>query len=412
MISPLRVAIWLVLLVPANVVMSDDLPAMGEVTGLEGQTVTVELASGLVYDEVEVSRVATHSQTGAPQRLIGTTENGRRRTFKFESIAKILVGDQVAYEASAADHPSSQRRVTKTERLAKVEAEEHQKWLARLEARGIKPWSALSAAEHAEAINAHKARYQEVARLLPGFQLYETEHFLFCSNIPPHQVQVFIASLDRMYAWMQHTYGVDPGTSVWRGKASVFAFATKEQFAAFERQFMKNEPGGGTAGLCHTDHQRNVCIAVHQGTSADYFGTVLVHETSHGFIHCYKTPVRVPSWVNEGMAEVIASKMVPSSQGVQRKEQKFLEAMRASPQPQLGGDFFATDKNILFEHYGGATTMTRFLIQTSQEKYVRFINLLKEGMPWEDAMQASYNANRQQLVSAYGQWIGVPHLMP
>ncbi len=142
------------------------------------------------------------------------------------------------------------------------------------------------------------------------------------------------------------------------------------------------------------------------------FGTVLVHETSHGFIHCYQTPVRVPSWVNEGMAEVIAAKMVPSSQGVQRKEEVFLETIRTQQQPRLGAAFFATDEKIPFELYGGATTMTRFLIQTDQQKYVRFINLLKEGMDWQQAMQASYNASQQQLVAAYGAWIGVPNLLP
>lgn len=390
---------------------AEEPPRVADLVFLEGQTVAVELASGVVYNAVEVSRITTHSQTGVPQRLMGTTDAGRRRTFKFNSIRRITTGDQVLYEAEISGHPTTDQKLTKAERLARQQADERKQWLARLEARGIKPWSPLSEDDHAKAIEKHKQRYEEVARLLPTLQLYETDHFLFCSNIPPQQVHVFIASLDRMYAWMQHTYGVEPGKSVWRGKASVFAFASEAQFVGFERQFMKNDPGGAM-GLCHSDNKRNVCIAVYQGSDADYFGTVLVHETSHGFIHCYKTPVRVPSWVNEGMAEVIAAKMVPTSKGVQRKEEKFLTAMRSSPQPRLGEAFFAVDDNIPFDRYGGATSMTRFLIQTDQQKYVRYINLLKEGVPWEEAMQTSYNASKQQLVLAYGQWIGVPHLMP
>ncbi len=252
---------------------ADDAPVELDVARIEGQMATVELASGVIYDSVQVSRVAVHSQSGEPQRLIGVTDNGRRRTFKFDAIARITVGSEAVYQAAAkppsgnsiaADDP----RLTKAERLAREQAEQHQQWLARLEARGIKPWPPLTEAEHTTAIEEHKKRLDEVAKLLPGFRVYETEHFLFGSNIPPQQVGVFITSLDRMYAWMQQTYGVAEGTSVWRGKASVFAFVTKEQFAAFERQFMKNEPGGAM-GLCHTDSRRNVCIAVHQGTSAD-----------------------------------------------------------------------------------------------------------------------------------------------
>lgn len=387
--------------------------ASGDLAQIEGQTVRLELASGAVYEALQVGRVAVHAKSGEPQRLLGTTDAGRRRTFKFDTIRRITRGDQVVYENDApGGNGDGDRSLTRAEREAQREAEAHEQWLARLRARGIEPWSELGDDEHRAAIEAHKERYAEVAKLLPGLQLYETEHFLFCSNIPPQQVHVFIASLDRMYAWMQHTYGTDPEQSVWRGKASIFAFAAEPQFAAFERQFMDNEPSPGTAGLCHFDSDRNVCIAVHQGQSADYFGVVLVHETSHGFIHCYKTPVRVPSWVNEGMAEVIAAKMVPTSKGVQRKEEKFLEAMRASPQPRLGDAFFAVDQNIPFDRYGGATNLTRFLIQTHQQKYVRFINLLKEGVPWEEALATSYNASKQQLVAAYGQWIGVPHLMP
>ncbi len=378
---------------------------------LEGQSVTIELVSGVAYDAVEVVRITVHSKTGAPMRLIGVTDKGRRRTFKFDGIDRVTVGDEVVYEAGDAPKGERSKPMTRAQKAAAVAAKEHEAWLARIEARGVKPWSPLTADEHAQAIEAHKQRHEKVAALLPSLQLYETERFLFCSNIPPQQVHVFIASLDGMYEWMSHTYGVDPSESLWRGKASVFAFATEPQFIAFERQFMNNEPGGAM-GLCHSDSKRNICIAIYQGDDADYFGTVLVHETSHGFIHCYKTPVRVPSWVNEGMAEVIAAKMVPTSGGVQRKEEKFLNAMRKSPQPKLGEAFFAVDQNIPFDRYGGATSMTRFLIQTDQAKYVRFINLLKEGVPWEEAMQTSYNAGKQQLVSAYGQWIGVPHLLP
>ena len=66
---------------------------------------------------------------------------------------------------------------------------------------------------------------KEVVSIFPGTELYETEHFLFVSNIPPQQVGPYIASLDRMYDWMCQLYGVPRDHKVWLGgKVPIFAF--------------------------------------------------------------------------------------------------------------------------------------------------------------------------------------------
>jgi hypothetical protein len=378
---------------------------------IENETVTITLKSGVEYEDVEASRVTTHTKTGEPQRLIGTLKSGTRRTFNFGAIDQVTKEGEVVFKNTKSDSTKENPK-SKKELDEEAAAKQHELWLARLQARGVKPWGDLSDEEHAEAIKIHKERYEKAAKLMPTLQMYETEHFLFCSNLHPEQVRVFVASLDRMYEWMQQTYGADPDKPVWRGKASVFAFAQKQEFVAFEKEFLDNPDTGFAQGLCHYDHNRNVCITCYTGDNPEYFAVLLVHETSHGFLYCYQTNIQVPSWVNEGMAEVIASKMVPTSGAVQRKEKRFFESMQSIPQPRLGESFFVVDQNIPADRYGGASSMTRFLIQTDQEKYVKFIKLMKEGMEWEEALLASYNANRDQLVSAYGRWIGLPHLLP
>lgn len=378
---------------------------------IENETVTITLKSGVEYADVEVARVTTHTKTGAPQRLIGTLKSGTRRTFTFASIDEVTKGEEIVFKNT---NSGAKKEKTKSKKEVDEEeaAKQHELWLARLQARGVKPWGELTEEDHAKAIAVHKERYEKAAKLMPSLQLYETEHFLFCSNLHPEQVRLFVASLDRMYEWMQQTYGVDPEKSVWRGKASVFAFAQKQEFVAFEKEFLDNPDTGFAMGLCHNDWERNVCITCYTGTDPEYFGVLLVHETSHGFLHCFQTQARIPSWVNEGMAEVIASKMVPTSGAVQLKEKRFFESMRSIQQPRLGESFFVVDQNIPADRYGGASSLTRFLIQTDQEKYVKFIKLMKEGMEWEEALSASYNANKDQLVSAYGRWLGLPHLLP
>jgi len=388
-----------------------------------GETVTIELESGVHYEDAKLVRIDRNKKTGEIRRLRLRLADGKSRVVGISAVQRVVVGDQATMaerqEEEAAGEDKPNRRRTRADRRAEQEAQrkrmaelERSRWLAQLAARGVEAWSPLSLREHQEAVARHKQRYQQVAAQLPDLKLVETKHFLFCTNIPSEEVSKYVQSLDRMYAWMQKAYGVDPGLPVWRGKASIYAFATREQFLAFERQYMKNRPPEGTAGLCHYDSDRNVCMAVYRGDDLDYFGLVLVHETSHGFIHCYRTPVQAPSWVNEGMAEVIASLMVPESKGVEHKEQQFIKSLKDSAQPRLGANFFDPKSKLEFKSYGGASSMTRFLVETDQEKYVQFIDLLKSGMPWEEALGLSFRATPAQLVKSYGRWIGVPNLAP
>ena len=405
-----------------------------------GETITLELTSGIEFADAKLVRIDRDKATGKIRRLRLRLADGKSRVVGISAVKRVVAGEATAMaddaagdemgdemggemgdEANAAtesdeDKPRPRRR-TRASRRAEQEAHrkkqaelERSRWLAQLAARGVDPWEPLTAREHQEAIARHKQRYQEVAAQLSDLKLVETKHFLFCTNIPNSEVGKYVASLDRMYAWMQKAYGVDPAKPVWRGKASIYAFAKREQFIAFERHYMQNDPKEGTAGICHYDTDRNVCMAVARGDDLDYFGLVLVHETSHGFIHCYRTPVQAPSWVNEGMAEVIASLMVPESKGVERKEKQFIKTLKESAKPRLGSNFFDTNAKLSFDSYGGASSMTRFLVETDQKKYVQFIDLLKSGMPWEEALGHSYQATPSQLVSSYGRWIGVPNL--
>jgi hypothetical protein len=135
---------------------------------------------------------------------------------------------------------------------------------------------------------------------------------------------------------------------------------------------------------------------------------MLIHETSHGFIHRYKTKARLPSWVNEGMAELIGAEMVPRSTSVAKRERQALRHLRQDP--SLAG-FFSADP-IRGWQYGVASSMNRFLLQSDRQAYVRLIEGLKEGLKWNEALQEAYGGTPEELVSRYGRWIGVPGLTP
>jgi hypothetical protein len=307
------------------------------------------------------------------------------------------------------------RRAAREAARQKQQQAERQEWLRRLAAREVEPWPiAESDAEHATALAKSRAMIDEMKNLLPGTELYETERFLFVSNIPAEQVGPYVAYLDRMYEWMCRLYGISPEHKVWLGgKAPIFAFIERAQFEAFEDRYFPEARAalrslGNVYGLCHLSPKGEVIIACYRGNDPHDFGQMLVHETSHGFIHRYKTKAQLPNWVDEGMADLIGAEMVPASTAVRNREAKALDML--VERRSLGGMFAA--KRIESWQYGAASSLNRFLLQTNRESYVRFIEALKEGMKWEEALRETYGSTPDELLTHYGRRIGVRELRP
>lgn len=293
--------------------------------------------------------------------------------------------------------------------------EDRKKWLARLEARDVTPWpESETEEEHTKALEKSREMVKEALTLFPGTEEYETENFIVVSNIPRQQIGPYIASLDRMYEWMGKLYGVERDHKVWLGgKAPIFAFLEKPQFEAFEERFYPEARESlqnmtNIYGLCHMKGTGEVAISCYRGNDPANFGQMLVHETSHGFIHRYKTKVKLPNWVDEGMADLVGAEMVPASTTVKNRELKAIQ--QVVQQGSFAGMLSA--KRIESQHYGMASNLNRFLLQSNRDHYVQFIEALKEGQTWEEALQSAYKSTPEQLLTAYARWINVAELRP
>jgi hypothetical protein len=315
---------------------------------------------------------------------------------------------------SPSTRSTAKRAPRKSAAQQKKEAERG-KWLERLKENGVEPWPENETDdEHAKALKKSREMVDEVKSLYPGSQLYETKYFLFVSNIPAQQVTPYAASLDRMYEWMSRLYGVARDHKVWLGgKALIFAFLDKEQFDDFEEHFFP-ETGkqihelANVYGLSHLDKSGEVVISCYRGNDPNDFGQMIVHETSHGFIHRYKSKAQLPNWVDEGMADLVGAEMVPASTAVRNREIKAIQQL--AQQPSLGG-MLSADR-IDGWQYGAASNLNRFLLQSNRQHYVRFIEALKEGMKWEEAIHDAYHSTAEEMLAEYGRAIRVPNLRP
>lgn len=245
------------------------------------------------------------------------------------------------------------------------------------------------------------------AKIQPKLVPYETQYFLFYSDLQPGEAQKWVAVLDRMYAKLATLFAIPAGENLWYGKALVFVFSSQEDYLKFEIK-MHATVAAGTGGMCHQYGSGVVHIAFYRQPNELDFAHILVHESVHGFLHRYRSPVSVPSWANEGLAEAIASDMVP------RKGIAMSQAAdaRSELQRRKSLDKFFEEDHIVSWQYAVARTLAEFMIQQNKAGYVEFINGIKDGLPWEEALRTKYGVTVDRLVNAYGLAMGVSGLKP
>lgn len=370
--------------------------------------INVDLKTGQQFVRATLIRVNTDpKKTKVVSLSIQDSTSPKPKLIGFPAIRSIRIDREEVYEAPVgAAKTAIERRLQKEDAKA---AEERAQWVARAKKNKVEPWPELTQAQHDAAEAVLRKLIDEVSKSMPGMKVHETHEFLFCSNIPDEQIAPYTKALDNMHDMMCEMYGIKKGEPVWKGKCLVMAFLDKSEFLSFEKVFLKNtDTPAQVYGLCHSYSDGKVIMSCYRGDNPSEFAKMLVHETSHGFIHRYRTPARLPTWINEGMADWIAQALVPQDNTVKRRQQEAITRMYQTR--SMGEKFLTTNDYIEPWQYGTASSITDFLIKNDKQAYTRFIQGIKEGMKWEQSLQAAFKITPEQLVAAYGKAIRVPDL--
>lgn len=386
---------------PATVVPLDQLTEKLE-QSLEAR-VDIELKTGKAYLRCKLLRVIPGEKGGPPKALKFQENDGARPvSIAFTAVRSLSVDREVVYQAAA---PA--KKTGKQTAADKAAAAEREKWMARAKAHNVPIWPELTADEHkAEEKKTHE-QIDKLKQAYPNLSLYETHEFLFVSDMPREQVVPYAGSLDQMYDLMCQMYGIKAGASMFKGKCLIVAFLQEGDFLGSELALYKHN-AQGAQGVCNCSSNGDVAMLCFRGNDPGYFGQVLVHETSHGFIHRYRTLQHLPSWVNEGMAEWIAQTLVNYDGGVKLKRARALQTMQQTH--SLQG--MLSEDPIQPIHYGMAAHVTDYLIRRDKRAYAQWINGMKEGKTWEESLRDAYGLTTQQLLGEFGAEIGVPDLRP
>lgn len=269
-------------------------------------------------------------------------------------------------------------------------------------------WGALTDEQRKEVISQRKARAKELQKRIGRKVLEgETKYFLFYTDLPNKEAVRWGNLLDEMYDIFCKDFDIPKGTNVWHGKCEIWVFQNKRDYIAFTAAYSGRPAPEWSAGVAMSSTETT--IAFYRMPDEMTFANVLVHEAAHGFLHRYRSRNFIPSWINEGLAEFFTDRIVRNNTQVARKERSSIMALKKSG--RIGSSFF---QRIGPGEYGTASGLCKFMLANQPKKgaYLAFINGIKDGMPWREALEKKYGATLEQVVAAWGNSVGIRNLTP
>ena len=240
-------------------------------------------------------------------------------------------------------------------------------------------------------------------------RLVETDYVLFYNDLDPTEATKRARLLDRTYLSLCRDFNLPKNVNIWYGKAVVFAFEHKTDWVAMEQIVFKNAKAKESTGFCHNSKRGDVVITAYRQRDESRFAAVLVHEATHGFLHRYRSQTVVPNWVSEGLAEAVSQSIVPVARYHESREKRAIAELHT--RGSIGKQYF-TCQQIEDWQYGASMSLTKFMIRSNHQRYVAFINGLKDGMPWQESLERNYGTSVEKLINAYGQSVGIKGLRP
>jgi hypothetical protein len=391
---------------PATIPLFVGQPVKGQITAYDGES--VHLVAGDTSSEIKWTEVKPQAVLTLHERLIGKTGTGEQWMQAGVTLLKVPGGRTLA------ERPFARAMRLDPTLRPKIEAARRDVATSKPSAEGgaegnASPgvtWGRQTEEQRAETVEKLKKRANEML-LKAGtttLAVYETKYFLFHTDLTRTEAMRWVEVLDRMYARLAEMFGVPKDENIWHGKAVIFVFFKRDDFRTFEKKVFNIDKEAG--GRCHQRGDGSVFITFFRSDPPEGFARVLTHESTHGFLFRYRSRQRIPSWANEGLAEVMEFELVPAAGIRQASDARAKVELR---KPDAMKDFFSGEQ-IEFAQYPIARTLTEYMIRQNKRGYVDFINGIKDGLSWEEAMKQKYGVSPGELVAAFGHSMGVPAL--
>jgi len=231
-------------------------------------------------------------------------------------------------------------------------------------------------------------------------RIYETDHFIMATDLDERSMRRWGERLEEMYATMIEMFGLQPDSDLYAGKCMVFVFGSRDAFIKFERIAM-NYDASRSGGVCHY-RGHDVILAFYRKGSEAEFQSVLIHESTHGFLYRYHSPSRLPTWANEGLADYIAGHLTPASHEPREHwnhAKSFIlrnqDPSEIMSQSYRDGTWFTEDS------YPVSHMLVRFLLKYKPAEFRAWIDDIKAGAEWRQAMTDHFGVDAETIARGF-----------
>jgi hypothetical protein len=236
------------------------------------------------------------------------------------------------------------------------------------------------------------------------FDTLETKHFLIFTDWDPQEYDFLKTNFEDAYTEVSRQFEIPDTENVFIGKLPVYMFARFKDYAKFTdsigflgqptprtlRGYYQGKSNGSGRMVMYKPGAGDVDEAEKEWAHA------LVHEFTHAFVARYRTNARVPRWLNEGIAEVIAAKSFPFPG-------TYPYAQRMAREHKSAGTLFDDDKMPSGEWYPVMQTMVEMLIAQDHSAFKKMFDDIKSGTDGEAALKKFYNIDYDQLMNDWRQ---------
>ncbi len=227
------------------------------------------------------------------------------------------------------------------------------------------------------------------------FRGVETDHFLIFSARP--------AEADRSKEYVEEAYkaaceqlGVALNTPVWAGKCPVYIFDNDKDFVNFSAKV--DGTNNDNKILSYNQMKGDFYyFVVWPGNKDVHFKEAIMYGVTQGFLKRYIPEENLPKWVNIGISACVANSVMDD--GISSAQLAYVQhqiVYGKLDRPQFFSDF----KNDNVDQ-GIAQGIVRYMMGTDHDKFVMFLELLKNGKSDKEAIKDAYGWTQEELYNAW-----------
>ena len=275
------------------------------------------------------------------------------------------------------------------------------------EGSGVRPWPIATDAARADALEEMKAEAEKALHAVNArWTPVESEYWVIYADLTRGDAQELGRRMDNMYRKVAEMFALPKGLNLFHGKGVCIVSADENRYRAIEQAAFGTMPPPGAVGLCHMIGPR-VIVNAWRSPNDDEFMSTLVHEATHGVMHRYGTPVKLPIWAEEGYAEFVAARSFDTSPVDAGRRPHGLEFIRAGESTL---PFFRSDGHDgawpgpgAMGYSIGYLTVC-LMIDQKGAAFGDWVKDVKTGTPWEEALKRHFGTDAAQLARTIEDW--------